>query len=124
MYHVQKRLEISASHSLALPYESKCAGLHGHNWIIHVFCKREKLNKSGMVIDFATIKQKVVDAIDHKNLNDIFTFQPTAENIAFWIVQTIPHCYKATVQESENNIATYEELSPVAEDEEDDDEEV
>jgi 6-pyruvoyltetrahydropterin/6-carboxytetrahydropterin synthase len=32
----------------------------------------------------------------------------TAENIAKWIVDTLPNCYKATVIESENNEATYE----------------
>ncbi|WP_288680575.1 6-carboxytetrahydropterin synthase [uncultured Bacteroides sp.] len=33
MFTVIKRLEISASHKLVLPYRSKCASLHGHNWI-------------------------------------------------------------------------------------------
>ena len=34
MYYVSKRLEVSAAHRLSLSYESKCASLHGHNWII------------------------------------------------------------------------------------------
>ena len=34
MYTVKKRIEVSASHSLKLSYESKCQNLHGHNWII------------------------------------------------------------------------------------------
>ena len=52
MYYVKKRLEISASHSLSLSYPSKCANLHGHNWIINVCCKAEELNADGMVTDF------------------------------------------------------------------------
>ena len=31
-----------------------------------------------------------------------------AENIAKWICDTVPHCVKVTVQESEGNVATYE----------------
>lgn len=44
-----------------------------------------------------------------KNLNDIFDFNPTAENIAKWICDELGEkCYKVTVQESEGNIAEYE----------------
>ncbi|MDY0154712.1 MAG: 6-carboxytetrahydropterin synthase QueD, partial [Prevotella sp.] len=33
----------------------------------------------------------------------------TAENIARWVTEQIPTCYKASVQESDGNIAIYEE---------------
>ncbi|MGL4519326.1 MAG: 6-carboxytetrahydropterin synthase QueD [Phocaeicola sp.] len=109
MYKVKKRLEVSASHSLKLSYPSKCENLHGHNWIIDVYCKAEKLNANGMVIDFTHIKKAVQEKLDHKNLNEIFhTMNTTAENMAKWICEQIPHCYKVEVQESENNVATYE----------------
>ena len=108
MYYVKKRLEISASHQLKLSYESKCENLHGHNWIITIYCKSKELNKDGMVIDFTHIKKRISDVLDHQSLNDVLPFNPTAENIAAWVVNTIPECYKATVQESEGNIACYE----------------
>jgi len=110
MYHVKKRIEISAAHRLELPYASKCNSLHGHNWIIHVHCKVEEVDAIGMVVDFSVIKKTIVDALDHRNLNDVFDFNPTAENIARWVVDTIPDCYKATVIESEDNEATYEKI--------------
>ena len=108
MYYIKKRLEVSASHKLKLSYESKCQNLHGHNWIIYVYCKSETLNKDGMVIDFMHIKRDIQDKLDHQNLNEVLDFNPTAENIAKWIVDNLEHCYKATVIESENNEATYE----------------
>lgn len=52
MFYVSKRMVIAGSHKLELPYDSKCSNLHGHNWVITVFCKAEKLNESGMVADF------------------------------------------------------------------------
>ena len=55
MYYVSKRMEIAACHKLNLSYESKCANLHGHNWIITVYCKAEKLNKDGMVMDYSKL---------------------------------------------------------------------
>lgn len=109
MYRVHKRLEISGSHRLNLDYESKCSNLHGHNWIINIFMQSETLDKNGMVYDFAIIKKKITDMLDHKHLNEIFDFNPTAENIAKWICDTLgDKCYKVSVQESEGNIAEYE----------------
>jgi 6-pyruvoyltetrahydropterin/6-carboxytetrahydropterin synthase len=107
MYYVKKRLEISSSHYLVLDYKSKCQNIHGHNWIIEVFCKSENLDRNGMVTDFTDIKKTIHTKLDHKNLNEIFDFNPTAENIAKWIVETVSNCYKAVVQESEGNVAWY-----------------
>lgn len=109
MYRVHKRLEISGAHSLSLDYESKCRNLHGHNWVIVITMESEKLDSSGMVCDFTKIKKEISDRLDHKNLNDIFDFNPTAENIARWICSMLgDKCVKVSVQESEGNIAEYE----------------
>lgn len=111
MYYVSKRMEIAGAHRLTLPYESKCRNLHGHNWLVEVFCKSEQLNENGMVEDFTLIKKRIHDALDHKCLNDILSFNPTAENIARWICEQIPTCYKVSVQESNGNTAIYKDES-------------
>jgi 6-pyruvoyltetrahydropterin/6-carboxytetrahydropterin synthase len=108
MYTVIKRMEVSASHSLSLSYPSKCERLHGHNWIITVHCRAEQLNEDGMVVDFTRIKEAVMARLDHQNLNEILPFNPTAENMARWICEQIPHCFRVEVQESEGNTAIYE----------------
>lgn len=108
MYTVIKRIEVSASHSLQLSYRSKCEKLHGHNWVLTVYCRSRELNADGMVVDFSHIKQIVQEKLDHCNLNEVFSFNPTAENIARWICDQVPSCFKVEVQESEGNKAVYE----------------
>ena len=108
MYYIKKTMEVAGSHYLRLSHESKCQNLHGHNWLITVYCKAHELNEDGMVVDFTKVKTLVHGQLDHKNLNDVLDFNPTAENIAKWIVDQVPCCYRADVQESSGNVATYE----------------
>lgn len=107
MYFAIKRMEVAGSHRLNLSYDSKCSNLHGHNWIITVYCAARTLNADGMVCDFTHLKESIHGYLDHGNFNELLPFNPTAENIARWVVDTIPQCYKACVQESEGNTAIY-----------------
>lgn len=119
MYVVNKRLEISASHQLKLPYGSKCENLHGHNWLIDIQIMSDELTDYGMVLDFVVIKKLIHERLDHANLNEILDINPTAENIATWIRDTITDYLddeqadrlvfvsKVKVQESEGNIAEW-----------------
>ena len=108
MYYVEKRIEVAMAHRLCLTYESKCSHLHGHNAIVTVYCKSETLNENGMVVDFSTVKDIVKGLLDHQYVNDKVDFNPTAENLARWMCEQVPNCYKVTFQESRDNIATYE----------------
>lgn len=105
VYSISKKIEISAAHALSLSYESKCSNLHGHNWQIEIFLVSRELNADDMVADFSHIKKTIKGKMDHANLNEIFDFNPTAENIGRWIVDLFPQCYKAIVVESFGNTA-------------------
>ena len=79
-----------------------------------ISCKSEILTEYGMIVDFKKIKTTISDKLDHKYLNDVVDFNPTAENIAKWICDEVTaicdvgYCYRVSVQESEGNIAIYE----------------
>ena len=77
--------------------------------MVAVSLKKKKLHADGMVVDFSHIKQAVKEKLDHRNINEVLPFNPTAENMARWICNQIPACFKVEVQESESNIAIYEE---------------
>jgi len=115
MYRVSKRMEIAGAHQLKLPYESACQRVHGHNWIVTVYCEADQLTEYGMIIDFKKMKNVVHGVLDHQYINDVVApLNPTAENMAKWIcdevdkVCEVGRCYKVEVQESEGNIAVYE----------------
>ena len=107
-------MEVAGSHQLSLSYESKCSRLHGHNWVITVFLASTQLNADGMVVDFKRIKEAVHGYLDHGYFNDLLPFNPTAENIAEWVVRQFPECYKAIVKESDGNVAqAYDDHFPI-----------
>ncbi|MCM1348210.1 MAG: 6-carboxytetrahydropterin synthase [Firmicutes bacterium] len=108
MYYVKKKMEIAGCHRLNLSYESKCSNLHGHNWIVTVHCKSRTLNADGMVVDFKHIKDRIHSYLDHGNFNELLPFNPTAENIARWICEQVPGCYRVDVEESASNVASYQ----------------
>ena len=114
IYSISKTMEISACHRLELSYESKCSRLHGHNWTITVYLATTEKNRDGMVEDFTHIKERVQGFLDHGNLNELLPFNPTAENLAEWIVNSFAACYRAVVCESEGNVAqAYDETFPI-----------
>lgn len=69
MFSVTRLIHFCYGHRL-LDYEGKCRNMHGHNGLVEITIKKDKLDKLGMVMDFEEIKatvQKWVDQeLDHK----------------------------------------------------------
>ncbi len=64
-----------------LPGHQKCGTLHGHTYKIEVIIEGE--NKSGMIIDFAELKNSLRETLsryDHHSFNDFLEY-PSVENI-------------------------------------------
>lgn len=88
MYCLRLTHSFSAAHQLTNAYDIKCNNsLHGHNFSVVVKLKTEQLIK-GMVVDFTRIK-KVINKLDHQNLNSILDFEATAENLAYYLFNEI-----------------------------------
>ncbi len=114
IYCISKKLDVAGSHQLKLSYDSKCSQLHGHNWMITVFLASTEVDENGMILDFTHVKKAIHGYLDHGNFNELLPFNPTAENIAAWVVNQFPQCYKAIVEESFGNVAqAYDENFPI-----------
>lgn len=98
-----------AAHQL-LNYTGSCGQLHGHRWQVEVVIQTEQL-VNGMVADF-NLLEKLINELDHCNLNDKFNFNPTAENIAKYLKEKIDKetglVSQVTVWESPQASITYE----------------
>lgn len=111
------KYEIAGAHKLELPYESGCKNLHGHNWLVSIHIKSEKLASHGMILDFKHIKDEL-KKFDHAYINELVKFNPTAENMAQHFGNLVLQQAKAEgcdgvyeicceVQESERNVASW-----------------
>lgn len=108
MYRVKKTMEIAASHRLYFSATGESEALHGHNWLITVYCESETLDRDGMVVNFLDIEAKIHDYLDHGDLNALLTCNPTTENLAKWVCDRVDKCYRVDVVECEGNEASYE----------------
>jgi len=77
MYHARVEDEFSAAHFLS-HYQGKCERLHGHNYLVRLWTRGEKLNEGGMLVDFSLLKKilkEVLSLLDHSCLNDLEIFK-------------------------------------------------
>lgn len=110
MITAERYHDISCGHRV-VGHEGKCRFLHGHNYRIHFTISSDALDDIGRVVDFSVIKSQLCqwleDHFDHKFLiweeDDlleqlqalspeslvIVPFNPTAENIARYLVETV-----------------------------------
>ena len=132
MIYVTRKADFSAAHRLFNPAWSderndevfdKCNNRngHGHNYILEVTVCGDIDPETGYLIDLkklkSLIRERILNKLDHKNLNTDVDFLrdviPTAENIAvaIWkeLADHIPggKLYSIRLQETERNIVEY-----------------
>jgi 6-pyruvoyltetrahydropterin/6-carboxytetrahydropterin synthase len=91
VFEVSAQQTFAAGHALR-NYHGKCENVHGHNYRVQVTVEGERLDQTGLLVDFIELKRlmsQVIERLDHQFLNDISPFDvlnPSAENLAkyFW----------------------------------------
>ena len=119
MYEITKEFKFSAGHFLnGLPDTHQCSRQHGHNYLVEICLRSDRLNEVGFIVDYgdlADFKQIIDSQYDHRNLNDFLDFNPTAENLAqkfFAIALDLPwgnNLSSITVKETDGTSAVYYE---------------
>jgi 6-pyruvoyltetrahydropterin/6-carboxytetrahydropterin synthase len=104
--------KFQAAHFLK-EYQGKCEKIHGHSFRVEVEIRITELDRTGIGIDFTEIKNALVEVLpDHTLLNEIYEFNPTAENLAHFYFHELKKRFpviRVTVWESEDASATYSE---------------
>ena len=120
MFRIFIKSHFSAGHHLR-DYPGNCERPHGHNWKVEVTVKADSLDNLGMGLDFKALKNevnKVLDTLDHHDLNEHADFQsvnPSSENIAVYIFNNLQNIlstdrygvHSVTVRETDNSGVTY-----------------
>jgi 6-pyruvoyltetrahydropterin/6-carboxytetrahydropterin synthase len=120
MYEIRVRGRFSSAHHLD-GYDGMCSSVHGHNWEVEVHIRGNKLNRTGILLDFREAKKilaEVLAELDHKELNNLKPFHrknPTSENIAKYIYEKLSRAidcrayriYCVTVHETPETQASY-----------------
>ena len=94
MFTVSVETHFWASHQLTMPDGSK-EPAHHHNWSVRAEVGAEKLNSSGFVIDFLSLRKmldNIVAQFDNVPLEEIDCFEqnnPSAENVAKYIYEKL-----------------------------------
>jgi 6-pyruvoyltetrahydropterin/6-carboxytetrahydropterin synthase len=66
---VSRRIEIDAAHRVP-DHSGKCRNLHGHRYVVEAVCAGDLAaagQERGMVIDFAFLKEEMVEVIDARS---------------------------------------------------------
>ena len=90
---VTKIFHFESAHHLP-GHRGKCARLHGHSYRLEVTIRgpikdMPGASDHGMVMDFddlsGTVKNSVIERLDHRDLNEVTELHTTAENLVHWI---------------------------------------
>lgn len=92
----------------------QCGRMHGHNYLVEIELSAANVDDTGFVRDFGELRlfKAFIDSEwDHRHLNDVLDFNPTAENMARYIYdrfsQVWPELSAVRVQETETSWAEY-----------------
>src|SRR5579872_5572446 len=102
MFEIAVEQQFASAHALR-NYKGRCENVHGHNFKVRVVIEGEKLDESGLLVDFLDVKaamHAIIERLDHVFLNDIEPFDvknPSAENIAEYFYQEMTHRLGASV---------------------------
>jgi 6-pyruvoyltetrahydropterin/6-carboxytetrahydropterin synthase len=126
MFEISVDYSFASGHALR-GYKGKCENVHGHNYKVRVTVAGEKLNATGLLMDFIDLRtavKQLAERLDHRFMNDIPPFDelnPSAENLAKYFCEGLDpqvrehgmRVASVTVWETDATSATYLPTSSV-----------
>lgn len=108
MYRIEKKFTFAGGHRLS-KHEGLCKNIHGHNYIVYVGIKSEKLNANDMIMDFSDLKSiagSYFETYDHcliVNQKDAEWMKPLVDKMG----------WRATIMDHQDRDPTAEVMSEV-----------
>ena len=117
MWNITKEFRFEAAHSLPhLPEGHQCKRHHGHSYLLRIHCQSDALDNH-FVVDFAEISRHVkplVEKMDHQDLNTLFNFPTTSENLSKHIFEVLKYkvlnIIQVDISETLGTCCSYREL--------------
>jgi 6-pyruvoyltetrahydropterin/6-carboxytetrahydropterin synthase len=120
MYELKIEDSFAAAHNLR-GYKGQCEALHGHNWKVEVVVRADRLDDTGLAIDFQELKAatgEILAKLDHVYLNELTAFReqnPSSELISRFIFEELTRrierdglwVHRVTAWESDKACASY-----------------
>ncbi len=123
-YELNKDFHFSAAHYIADESAGKCQHMHGHTYFVNITIAGERLDTTGFLADFKTIKDLIHKRFDHTTLNDDPAFAvnqqvyfPTTEVVAKIVYEIIqghldnlennPVCLQVFLRETPSSYCIY-----------------
>ena len=112
MITCSRKIHFCSGHRV-MNHESKCANIHGHNYVMWIYAKAPELDGLGRVIDFSVLKERIGGWVDkywdhtfiayekdkeliadlkkYEKTSEIFLspVNPTAENMADYMLRKV-----------------------------------
>lgn len=114
-FRIAKVFAFEAAHRLTkVPPGHKCGQLHGHSYKVEFILESDGLDEMGFVLDYAElkpVKDYIDQHLDHKYLNEVIPYEPTAELIALFLFTEFKSLYPGlvmvAVMETANTVAVF-----------------
>jgi len=107
-------VRFDAGHRL-YQHEGKCQNIHGHGYSVHITAEAPSLDKVGRVIDFSVLKQTIGGWIDQKWDHTIILYEKDKETVeVISKLQKDKEVFVAPFNPTAENMAKYllEEICP------------
>jgi len=106
MTTIVRRFQFCAGHRI-FKHEGKCAGIHGHNYVVQFYAAADALDEVGRVIDFGVLKDKLGGWLEAHWDHAFICYEKDEEMRSLLARVPDQHVFVSPVNPTAENLARY-----------------